>query len=222
YLWKGNQAKVRSKFIGARKLQDIRSQVGLNYRSVSLDEDEIEDGEFPEFFSAIESARVDGFAHEIREDGGEVAYEIGNTVSTKVSNGFPKSSSANYNKHIQQSGPLYTGDPSQNSALPSMMGTNSAGAVDQGYSQLQLEQIIEAMDKDGIPDGYSRELIVIGDKTYTVTEKVQKFFNQTNVERKLDLIDTLPEGVFFAEEYVPRVLVQNRVVIAIEFLKRNE
>ena len=34
YLWKGSECSVRSKFIGANKLQEIRGQVGLNYKSI--------------------------------------------------------------------------------------------------------------------------------------------------------------------------------------------
>ena len=63
-------------------------------------------------------------------------------------------------------------------------------------------------------------MVIIGNKTYSVTEKVQTFLGKKQVKRELEVIDSLPEGVFFAEGYVPRVLVQDQVVIAIEFLKK--
>jgi len=49
YLWKGMNSSVRSKFIGAKRSQEIRGQVGLHYAVVPLDEGEEE----PEFMGMI-------------------------------------------------------------------------------------------------------------------------------------------------------------------------
>ena len=49
YLWKGMNSSVRSKFIGAKRSQEIRGQVGLHYAVVPLDEGEEE----PEFLRLI-------------------------------------------------------------------------------------------------------------------------------------------------------------------------
>jgi len=38
FLWKGIESNVRSKFIGAKRSQDIRGQVGLMYAVIPLDE----------------------------------------------------------------------------------------------------------------------------------------------------------------------------------------
>ena len=45
YLWKGVNSNVRSKFIGAKRSQDIRGQVGMHFGVVSLDEGK-EDSDF--------------------------------------------------------------------------------------------------------------------------------------------------------------------------------
>jgi hypothetical protein len=45
YLWKGKNSSVRSKFIGAKRSQDIRGQVGMHYGVVPLNEGE-EDRDF--------------------------------------------------------------------------------------------------------------------------------------------------------------------------------
>ena len=45
YLWKGVKSSVRSKFIGAKRSQEIRGQVGMHYAVVPLDEGE-EEGDF--------------------------------------------------------------------------------------------------------------------------------------------------------------------------------
>ena len=49
YLWKGVNSNVRSKFIGAKRSQDIRGQVGMHFAVVPLDEGE----EDPDFLKLI-------------------------------------------------------------------------------------------------------------------------------------------------------------------------
>ncbi|MHA1744545.1 MAG: hypothetical protein ACTSWW_01010 [Promethearchaeota archaeon] len=215
YLWKGNEARVRSKFIGARMLQDVRSQVGLNYSSISMDEDEILPGEYPEYQNAIQGARTDGFAREIRDEGEEVKFQVGGGPGGKPRkhSQFKKST---FNSKIQQTGPIYQGGTEHNAYISEQEKRNNSPA----YSEAQLEKIISVLDENGIPAGYMRELVIIGDKSYSVTEKVQTIFGVKSIEIKLEPVDSLPEGVFFAEGYVPRVLVQNRTVVAIEFLKK--
>ena len=215
YLWKGNEARVRSKFIGARKLQDVRSQVGLNYQSISIDEDEILPGEYPEFQTAILGARMDGFAREIREEGEDVQSKAGGGPSNGKPRTYSQLKPSQFNQSIEQTGPIYNGGEHAEFVSEKERRENSPA-----YSEAQLEKIIAVLDESGIPAGYMRELVIIGDKSYSVTEKVQTFFGTKSIEVKLEPVDSLPEGVFFAEGYVPRVLVQDKQVIAIEFLKK--
>jgi len=49
YLWKGVNSNVRSKFIGAKRSQDIRGQVGMHFGVVPLDEGD----EDPDFLKLI-------------------------------------------------------------------------------------------------------------------------------------------------------------------------
>lgn len=216
YLWKGTEAKVRSKFIGARKMQDLRSQVGLNYRSISLDEEEVNGEEYPEFVAAIEHPRKDGFAKEIREDGEDLPFEIGGgPQKPKV---YSQLMNNKFNENLQQTGPLYRED----TAIEHTFAAEPSVAPERTLSQSELEKIIEQLNESDTPEGYVREMVIIGDKTYSETEKVQNFFGKKQVKRELEEIDTLPEGVFFAEGYVPRVLVHDQIVIAVEFLKKQE
>lgn len=217
YLWKGLGSKVRSKFIGARKLQDVRSQVGLNYRSTSMDEEEVVAGDFPEFSEAIKNPRADGFAREIREDGDDVQYNIENGNPPPKPKSYSNLNSNNLNQNLQQTGPIYTGD---DGSLSSYSSAQQSGV--KPYSKVELEKIIDILDEDEIPDGFEREMVIIGDTSYSVTEKVQSFLGKKTIEHQLEPISTLPEGVFFAEGYVPRVLVQDQTVVAIEFLRKKE
>jgi len=207
YLWKGSECSVRSKFIGANKLQEIRGQVGLNYRSVSMDEDEEDD--YPEFLTAIEQSRTDGFAREIIEDM-ELKFEIGGGPSRPKA---PAVGSSNkYNERIHQSGPLYTGTQ----AVPS-----GGGGFQAAVSHEDLDKIIDSLDEAGIPEGFHREMVIMGKTAYSVSEKVQIFLGKKQVEHILEPISSLPEGIFLAEGYTPRILVEGKTIIAIEFLKPN-
>ncbi|MHA1475469.1 MAG: hypothetical protein ACTSPA_06805 [Promethearchaeota archaeon] len=206
YLWKGSECSVRSKFIGANKLQEIRGQVGLNYRSVSMDEDEIDD--YPEFLTAIEQSRTDGFAREIIEDM-ELKFEIGGGPSKPKTYASVVGSSSKYNQKIQQSGPLYTGSQT----VP------SAGSQASSVSHEDLDKIIDSLDEAGIPNGFHREMVIMGNTAYSVSEKVQVFLGKKQVEHILEPISSLPEGIFLAEGYTPRILVEGKTIIAIEFLK---
>ena len=213
FLWKGMECSVRSKFIGANKLQEVRGQVGLNYRSISMDADEQDD--YPEFLEAIENPRADGFAKEIREDMElQFAVEKSSAAPKAKTYGQVMSSKQNFNSSIQQSGPMYKGGDVS-------VGGSSGGKA-KSFSKAELDKIIETLDEEGIPDGYEREMVIMGDKAYSVAEKVQTFLGKKQVEKVLEPISSLPEGIFFAEGYIPRVLVEDKIVVAVEFLKKAE
>ena len=215
YLWKGMECSVRSKFIGANKLQEVRGQVGLNYKSISMDADEM-DG-YPMFISAIENPREDGFAHEIIEED-TLQFEVGGGPSKQQLATKARTQSGKYNSQIQQSGPMYTGGGGGGSSAPMSSGASSG----KSFSEDELKEIIKTFDEEGIPDGYQREMVVMGDKAFSIAQKVQTFLGKKQIQHELEAIDSLPEGVFFAEGYVPRVLVQDKVIIGIEFLKKIE
>jgi len=63
YLWKGIESNVRSKFNGAKLVHEIRSQVGLKYAVIVLDEGEEE----PDFLKLIEGKTEGGIAKEIKK-----------------------------------------------------------------------------------------------------------------------------------------------------------
>jgi hypothetical protein len=214
YLWKGKESTVRSKFIGAQKQQEVRGQVGLNYKTVSMDEED--DDITPEFKAAIEKAPKPGFAKEIKESL-ELKFEVGGgPVTPRVTQTNP-----NFNQNVEQTGPLYTGS-SDIGASAGSAAAASTPSPKQERKKLELEKILASLDDAGIPDGFEREMVIMGDNAYSVAEKVQTFLGKKTVEKVLEPISSLPEGVFFAEGYVPRVLVQDKQILAIEFLKKKE
>ena len=72
-----------------------------------------------------------------------------------------------------------------------------------------------------MPTGFERELLIIGNQAYSVVEKVQQFLGEKQVTKEISKVGAIPEGIFFAENYSPRILSEGGKILAIEFLKRS-
>ncbi|MCK4285841.1 MAG: hypothetical protein KAX18_06545, partial [Candidatus Lokiarchaeota archaeon] len=105
-------------------------------------------------------------------------------------------------------GPLYRGDGS----MPSLM---------KDEVQIDFEDIMQKLEQIQMPPGFERELIIIGNHAYSVVEKVQQFLGKKEVTKEISKVGAIPEGIFFAESYAPRILSENGKILAIEFLKRT-
>jgi len=191
FLWKGVNSNVRSKFIGAKRSQDIRGQVGMHFGVVPLDEGE----EDPDFLKLIGGKTEGGIAKEIQME----------AKAAKVTT--PAIHAGSRDRISQNTGPLYTGK-------------ESFDAYTQEDSHINFDEIMQKLEEIKIPDGFERELIIIGDHAYSVVEKVQTFLGKKQVSKEISKVGAIPEGVFFAEEYSPRVLSENGKILAVEFLKR--
>ncbi|MHA1670946.1 MAG: hypothetical protein ACTSV5_10280 [Promethearchaeota archaeon] len=209
FLWKGIASSVRAKFIGAKRSQEIRGQVGMHFAVVPLDEAE----ETQEFLKLIGGKTEGGIAKEIKSDApATVNAPSIHPLREKDPFGVPKPAAGmniggSKSKSSQNSGPLYTGQGS----FSTMM---------QEESHVNYEQIMKKLEEIKIPDGFEREIIIIGNNAYSVVEKVQSFLGKKEVTKEISRVGTIPEGVFFAEDYSPRILSENGKILAIEFLKR--
>jgi len=208
FLWKGLASSVRSKFIGAKRSQEIRGQVGMHFAVVPLDEAE----ETQEFLTLIGGKTEGGIAQEIRSDApAPVNAPSVHPLRDKDPFGIPQPAKGmnigGSNRASQNTGPLYKGQAS----FSTMM---------QEESHVNYEQIMKKLEEIKIPDGFEREIIIIGNNAYSVVEKVQSFLGKKEVTKEISRVGTIPEGVFFAEDYSPRILSENGKILAIEFLKR--
>jgi len=209
FLWKGIASSVRLKFIGAKRSQDIRGQVGLHYSSASIDESDEDD----DFLKVIGGKTEAGIAKEIKdeEDSKAAAATSGaNPLMQKPTFGAPRPAAGmniagSATRAASNAGPLYTGG-----AMPQ---------YGQDQAQVNFDVIMQKLEEIAIPEGYERELIIIGSHAYSVVERVQKFLGKEQVEKVIERVGSIPEGVFFAEDYSPRVLSKNGSILAIEFLK---
>ena len=219
FLWKGIASNVRSKFIGARMSQEIRGQVGMNYAVVPLDESE----ETDEFLTIIGGKTEAGYAKGVKGEktaaapapsggGGKAKAAVKHPIREKQVFEAPKPAAGmniagSKKAASQNTGPLYTGKQSMTSYAP------------QEEEQINFDVIMKKLEEVPIPSGYERELIIIGNHAYSIVEKVQTFLGKKQTSKEIEQVGSIPEGIFFAEGYSPRVLSENGKIVAVEFLK---
>ncbi|MFO7797593.1 MAG: hypothetical protein ACQERB_02400 [Promethearchaeati archaeon] len=213
YLWKGIKSNVRSKFIGAKRSQEIRGQVGMHYSVVPLDQNE--EDEDPDFLGLIGGRTTNGIAKEISADdiGGASKGSGGHPLREKSEFAPPEPASdmniaGSKTRSKQNSGPLYKGE-------------ESLAAFTTDEQKINFEQIMQKLEEIKMPNGYERELLIIGNHAYALVEKKQSFLGKTTSEKILEKVGTIPEGIFFAESYSPRILSEGGNIVAIEFLKKT-
>lgn len=208
YLWKGVKSSVRSKFIGAKRSQEIRGQVGMHYSVIPLDEGE----EDPEFIKLIGGRTEGGIAKEIKAE--VVAPPSVHPLRQQNIFGTPEPAegmniAGSRTRAAENVGPLYRGE-------------GSMTALMQDESQVDFQDVMKRLEEIQMPPGFERELIIIGNQAYSVVEKVQQFLGKKQVTKEISKVGSIPEGIFFAEDYSPRILSVDGKILAIEFLKRTD
>jgi hypothetical protein len=207
YLWKGIKSSVRSKFIGAKRSQEIRGMVGMHYSVIPLDEGD----EDSEFIQLIGGKTEGGIAKEIKNE--KVASPNVHPLREKNVFGTPEPAegmniAGSKDRASQNTGPLYRGD----GTMPSFT---------QEETQIDFQEIMGKLEEIQIPAGFERELIIIGNQAYSVVEKVQQFLGDKHVTKEISKVGSIPEGIFFAEDYAPRILSEGGRILAIELLKHS-
>jgi hypothetical protein len=214
YLWKGSKSSVRSKFIGAKRSQEIRGQVGMHYSVVPLDQNE--EDEDPDFLGIIGGRTTNGIAKEIS------AEDIGGGGS-RGGGGHPLREKSEFSPPEPASGMNIAGSKtrSRENSSPLYKGEESMAAFTTEEHRINFDQIMQKLEEIKMPEGYERELLIIGNHAYSLVEKKQSFLGETTSEKVLEKVGTIPEGVFFAENYAPRILSEGGNIVAIEFLRRK-
>ena len=79
----------------------------------------------------------------------------------------------------------------------------------------KLVKVVKTMSTLEPPTGSECDYVLVGNKLYIITSSNKNDLRKGEI--KFEEVTTLPEGVFPAENYFPRMLVANKKVIAVEF-----
>ncbi len=205
YLWKGKNSPVRKKFVGARKAAALRTEYGFGYKVVAMDESDEE----ADFLALI----------------GMKPSKVPKPISTSVEREpLPVTPPT-----PEPEPALITVEPTQEPEPKVVVKTSrpkvtvaqpKVAAAQPEPNILSEDEIMTRLDKIEVPQGFVRELVISGHSLYAVKESKTIIFGKESIERRLERVNP-PEGIFLAEDFIPRVLVENGVVQAVEFLKES-
>ena len=213
YLWKGSQAGVRVKFIGARVATNLRTEYGFHFKVRPLDEGE----EPPTFFTALNGSTA---ATRIMKPGDKAPPpappkpkkepEIA-PVTTPTRTETAVAPSTQTVSTPPPKPPVSAPSPTR----PVAPVVSPSAPIPKG----EIAEMIKELETMDPPEGYQRELVIVYNDLYTVAEHRTAVFGQEKVERRIEKVKDPPEGTFMAEGFIPRVIVKDRRVIGIELLR---
>ncbi len=217
YLWKGSQAGVRRKFIGARVATNLRTEYGFQFKVRSIDEGE----EPPTFFTALDGTTV---ATRVLKPGDKAPPPappkpkkdpVAGTAAPSTPPPTPKP------RTEPSATPKTTPSPKPPAPKPSPAPASAyrTSAPVTAAPQGMVEEMIKELETMDPPEGYQRELVIVYNDLYTVAEHRTAVFGQEKIERRIEKVKDPPEGTFMAEGFIPRVIVKDGRVLGIELLK---
>lgn len=237
WIYKGANARIRKKFLGARAATELRQDIGFTFKVHSLDEGEDE----PDFKALISGAEPSTTPKAIKK-----TEKVTTRAKRKSKTPTKKVTTEDTTPYMQltdivptptlksQESPTEMEKPSE-TLVETRVEMPKTETVDKKKSaptvtasitpsQPDLDSVMKKLDGIEHLDGYLRELVIIGHDCYAVSEKSVRFLGEERVERQLERITStaMPEGIFFAEEYTPRIIVEDGKVVAIEFWKESE
>jgi len=250
WLWKGSEAVVRKKFIGARVATKLRSEYGFNYTVKPTDEGD----EKPQFFAALTGSAASAPVKKVIKPTPKPKPQpttTTTTTTTTTSRPAPKTTTTTTTTTKPAPQPTTTTRPAPTTTTtrpaptttttrpapqvsaattstakarpaPQVSAAATAQAAAQPTTQMtpsEIQAIIQELQALEPPKGYKKELVVINNDLFTIAEHKIKFFTTEKVEKRLERVKNPPEGTFLAEGFIPRVIIRNGKVIAIEFLK---
>ena len=240
WLWKGTKCPIRKKFIGSRALSDLRKkEYGFAYVPQSCDQSD----ETAEFVAMLEKiGKTDLIPDEVKSRASEIIERqrrINVFEESEAADSVPAATTVSEDAVALKDRPAQVssselpthmakmGAPG-NRPTPSILSALESGEIDIKPPEKQaaaapvvkeqvvvedsiLEESLKILRGLGTPKGFFRDLIIIGNKVYTET-----------YTGEFEELDEPPEGIFFSSSHVPRMICENGLVRAIEFLKPEE
>ncbi len=218
YLWKGSQAGVRKKFIGARVATNLRTEYGFHFKVRPLDEGE----EPPTFFTALNGTTAAVRVLKPGEAAPPPTPPPSKTTTPPKTTPEPKVTepkAAEPKTTPPKTTPPPTPPPKTTAPPPKTTTTTRPPPSVAPVASTEIDEMIKELETVDPPEGYQRELLIVNNVLYTVAEHKIAVFGQEKVERKFEKVRDPPEGTFMAEGFIPRVIVKDGRVLGIELLK---
>ena len=218
YLWKGSQAGVRRKFIGARVATNLRTDYGFNFKVRPIDEGE----EPPTFFTALDGTSV---ATRVIKPGEKAPPpsppkpKTAAAETTSAPSPAPKAKTEQVAPPKPEPTTVSAPPPKPPTSKPTSAPAPRPAAPVAAAPVGDVADMIKEMETIDPPEGYQRELVIVYNDLYTVAEHKTAVFGQEKIERRIEKVKDPPEGTFMAEGFIPRVIVKDGRVLGIELLK---
>ncbi len=214
WIWKGVNARVRKKFIAAKQAQEIKGNRGLTFKIES-----IEHGEEPKDFIKLIGGKVPMEEVSATENI-NVAVEESQIIKPKYTD-MRDSAISGLNAPISKEEHFHPAPPIVQTTTPAPSISTPTPAPPPAQPMISRDrtaEVLSEIESMPVPDGYKREIIIIGHEAFSVVEIKKSFMGKEKIEYKLDKTDT-PDGDFLGVDYTPRTIVRNGEIIAVELLK---
>ena len=213
FIWKGEKAPVRRKFISAKAAQQMRQEkYGMVYRIESLDPG-LEGDDFLAIFGA---KRTPG------EKAASPASELEQEVYVRPSPA-PTRTPSPAPTRTPTPGPTRTPTPAPTrTPAPAKIVKETEVVVTAPVKTTPpttLEEVSEKLKDLEIPNNLEREIIIIGNMVFSVIKEHLALFSKDVV--KLEPMDDLPSGIFPASDYQVRLFLEDGRVIFTELLRQK-
>jgi hypothetical protein len=244
FIWKGEEAPVRKKFLSAKAAQQMRQeQYGMVYRIDSLDPG-IEGKDFLTIFG---ETRPDSGSSAVEQPSTEVISRPTTapaqaTVSTPrpAPSAAPKARPTPAPSQASVPAPKPT-PPSRPAPAPSVVSTTRPSSAPtpspvskprvvketevvvtrqvDATPSTPLSVVTDKLKELEVPSHLTREIVIIGNTVYSVIKEHLQLFSKDVV--KLEPMDDLPSGNFPAAHYQVRLYIEDGQVLFVDMLREK-
>ncbi|UCG00381.1 MAG: hypothetical protein JSW11_12100 [Candidatus Heimdallarchaeota archaeon] len=244
FIWKGEKAPVRRKFISAKAAQQMRQEkYGMVYRIESLDP-ELEGADFLAIFGAKPAPKEAAAAG---VSGSEVftkptpaptpaPMQKPAAAPTRAPTAAPTRTPTAAPTRAPTAAPTRTPTAAPTrapAAAPTHIPTPAAKPAPRVVKETEvvvtepvksvtpttLDEVSIKLKEIEIPDDMEREIIIIGNMVFSAIKEHLALFSKDVV--KLEPMDDLPSGIFPAAHYQVRLFIEDGRVIFTELLRQK-
>jgi hypothetical protein len=239
FIWKGEKAPVRRKFISAKAAQQMRQeQYGMVYRIDSLDPG-LEGREFLSLFGEVPEEEPQQIisdvpitqpkpapAHSAIPRPAPTTIPRPAPTTTPTPTPSPKPAPAAKTPDISVKQPVSpiqaaTSTPSPSRPTPRIVKETEVvvTAPVKLKAEVTINEVTNKLKELEIPPDLEREIIIIGNSVFSAIREHVAIFSKDVV--KLEPMDDLPSGIFPASQYQVRLFIENGRVMFIELLRQK-